>query len=186
MKPLAGLVVVMVLGVACAACSHSEVPAQPAQSASPPPPESAPPPPPPASAIPMTAPASGGSMADPAAAHAGGPTLYQMMQRPGFAGAFDAMDGAASLPAWARHGGVALPVQRVTVDGQPRRLAQTCEAQGCQTGTLLLLMNPSTRSMQGLLVQVSGSAGARVRQLKWLGKPDPAAQAFLQSRLARD
>lgn len=175
MKQLATLTVAALFGVACAACSKSPAPATAPVA-----------PAPPASAIPMHAPTPGAAAGAAEAPPANGPSLDRIMQRPGFAQAFDAMDGAAALPAWAKQGGTASPSQHVEVDGKGMWLAQSCATQGCRNGELLVLIDPAARSMQGVLVQESGDAGASVRQLKWLGKPDATVQAFLQGRLGHE
>lgn len=169
MKQLSKLIAVTLFGAACAACSSSQPPTAPVASA------------PPASAIPMTAPVAGASVDATIAPPASGPTLDQIMQRPGFTQAFEAMEGASALPAWAKHGGVYAPSQRVEVGGKTMWLAQACETQACQSGELLVLIDPTEHAMQGVLVQVSGDAGARVRQLTWLGEPDAAVQAVLNA-----
>ncbi|HET7930748.1 MAG TPA: Ivy family c-type lysozyme inhibitor [Rhodanobacteraceae bacterium] len=175
MKQMARLIAVMVFGAACAACSKSQAPAAPPVSSAPP-----------ASAIPLHAPAASASADAAAAAPANGPSLAKIMQRPGFAQAFAAMDGAVDLPAWARQGHGDAPSQRVEVDGKTQWLAQACEAQACQSGELLVLIDPAAHAMQGVLVQQSGDAGASVRQLKWLGKPGAEMQAFLKGHLAHE
>lgn len=139
-----------------------------------------------ASAIPMQAPASGASSAAAIAPPSQGPALGVILQRPSFAKAFADMDGASSLPAWAKSSDTSAPTEKVQVDGQTMWLAHACEATDCQTGQLFLLIDLPNHTMQGLLVETSGGAGASVQKFTWLGKPDAAAQAFLKGKLARD
>ncbi|MGH8184258.1 MAG: Ivy family c-type lysozyme inhibitor [Rhodanobacteraceae bacterium] len=139
-----------------------------------------------ASAIPMQAPAANASSAVPIAPPSHGPALGVILQRPSFAKAFAGMDGASSLPAWAKPGNTATPTAKVQVGGQAMWLAHTCETTSCQTGQMLLLVDPATHTMQGLLVETSGTAGASVQKLTWLGKPDAATQAYLKGKLAHD
>lgn len=173
MKQLAKLTVAAIVGVACAACSNAPAPATPPVASAAPP----------ASVIPMHAPVAGDSADAAAAPRATGPTLAQFMQRSGFAQAFDAMDGASTLPAWTRQGGVDSPSQRVEVDGKTMWLAQACETQACQGNELLVLIDPAAHALHGVLVQESGDAGASVQQLKWLGQPDANVQAFLKGHV---
>jgi Inhibitor of vertebrate lysozyme (Ivy) len=175
MNVVARFSVVVVLGLACAACSHDRSAAQT-------PPASAAPTAPPASAIPMSAPASAAAVTPPVA----GPALSLLMRRPGFASAFSAMDGAASLPAWTKQGGDdSTPSERVQVDGKTMLLAHACDPADCGSGRLLLLIDTQSRAMQGVFVEDSGSAGASVQQIIWLGKPDAATQAFLKDHLTQ-
>lgn len=178
MKTISKMLAVASFGALCAACSPSQPPATQPEA-------SAPPPAPAASAIPLQPPAPAASTAE-AVAPTRGPTLSAMLQRPAFAEAFHAMDGADALPAWARDGGVSSPSQRVEIDGTPMWLAESCESEGCQDGRLLLLFDGQRHLMQGLLIDVSGQPGARVQQLVWLGHPDAMTQAFLKAQSASD
>lgn len=183
MSLIAKLSVAVVLGVACAACSsNNATPASSAPAASASSVNAAPP----ASAIPMTAPAAGASSSAPVATPANGPSLTEAMQRPGFAKAFQEMDGASELPAWVKTGGVSTPSSRVTVDGNAMWLAEACQTTDCKGDQLFLLIDPANHLMQGLFVETSGSEGASVRKLVWLGKPDAAMQEFLKDRAAKD
>lgn len=179
MPSFAKLLVLATLATVCVACSQQ----QPASSAAA---GGAAPSAPPVSAIPLQAPPAGAaSTAAPRAIAAAGPTLAEMLKRPGFATAFAAMDGAASLPAWAKGADGATPMQRVEVDGKPMLFARVCEAGACNGGQMLLLIDGPDHALFGLLVHSSGDAGASVRQWTLLGKPDDAAQAWLKGQLAQ-
>lgn len=184
MSLIAKLSVVTMLGLACAACSSNN--GTPASSAAPVASASSASMAPPASAIPMTAPVAGASSTAPVAAPGNGPSLTQAMQRPGFAKAFEEMDGASALPAWVKTGGVSTPASKVTVDGKTMWLAEACQTADCKDDQLFLLIDPENHSMQGLFVENSGSAGASVRKLVWLGKPDAATQEYLKDRITKD
>lgn len=177
MSSISKFVVTAAFALACAACSQqpatTSAPAGAIASAAPP-----------ASAIPLTAP--GASAATPRAATAPGPSLAEMLKRPGFARAFDAMDGASTLPAWAKGAGAATPSQHVEVGGKSMLLAHVCESTDCNDGQLFVLVDPADHVLQGVLVQSSGSAGASVQQLAWLGKPGPDAQAYLKGQAAHE
>lgn len=167
--------VAVVLVAAVAACSQAPAPATPSA-----PVTRAPTGP----VIPLHAPASAAATA--AAAADTGPSLAQLLQRPGFARALHALDGATALPAWVEHGATAMPSEHVEVAGRPLWIAEACADRACESGRLLLLVDPVDHSLRGLLVDVSGAAGAQVQQLTWLGHPDPAAQAFLKARMGSD
>lgn len=167
-------VALVVLGAACAACSQQ----QPATSA----PTSAAASAPAVSAIPLKAPGAAG--ADAAAVGVQGPSLADMLKRPAFATAFNAMDGAASLPAWVKGEGTATHLQHVQVGGKPMLLAHACATIDCNGGQVYLLIDGPDHVIQGVLVQASGDAGASVQQLTWLGKPDADAQAWLKGQMA--
>lgn len=186
MNPIVKLAVVAAFGATCAACSHGGAPAQAAKPSAAPASSRAPTPTPSGPVISMVAPASGTSSSALTSPPVTAPTLAESMQRPAFAEAFDAMDGASSLPAWTKRGGVALASKRVEVDGESMWLAQTCQAQGCQTGRLFVLIDPATHAMHGLLVKASGRAGAHVQRLTWLGKPDATVRSFLKQHVSND
>lgn len=139
-----------------------------------------------ASAIPLQAPTSGAAAAAAIAPPANAPALSTIMQRPSFQQAFAAMDGAAALPAWAKTGGGTDALSsKVQLDGQTVWLAHACKTAACPDGQLYLLVNPAARTMQGLFLESSGTAGASVQKFTWLGKPDAATQAYLRDQAAR-
>jgi hypothetical protein len=175
------LSVVVLSGVACAACSNDNT--SPAAASAPA--ASSVAHPPAASAIPMQAPAAGSSSKTPAPPPlANGPSLAVILQRPSFAQAFADMDGASALPEWAKGGNDSAPSVRVQVEGRTMWLSHVCQAADCQGGQLFLLIDPAQHAMQGLLVEASGGTVDSVRKLTWLGKPDAAVQAFLKAQMA--
>lgn len=173
------LVIPAVLGLAGVACSQQ----QPASSA--PVASSGSAAGPAVSAIPLTAPAPGVTADSPVTHAVQGPSLEEMLKRPAFAKAYQTMDGASTLPDWASHGSPT-PSQRVEVEGKPMLLAQACKASDCAGEQMLLLVDAPDHVLQGVLVSSSGSAGASVQQLAWLGQPDATVQAFLRSQLNHD
>ena len=82
------------------------------------------------------------------------------------------------------HGGASLPSRRVQVNGTPMVLMHTCATAACKGGELYVLVDPAAHALHGLLIEDSGTAGASVQQLTWLGKPTAAVQAFLKQQLA--
>ncbi|TAN07023.1 MAG: hypothetical protein EPN38_06940 [Rhodanobacteraceae bacterium] len=184
MNLIVKLSVVALLGAACAACSNPNQ--APATSTPATPAPTTPSQTPAASAIPMqAAPAAGASAATTVAPPATGPALGTIMQRPSFQQTFAAMDGAASLPDWARTGGgTNTPSSKVQLDGQTVWLAHACQTSACADGQLYLLVNPVAHTMQGLFIESSGTAGASVQKLTWLGKPDAATRAYLKGQAA--
>lgn len=177
MSSISKLLVLAVLVATCAACSQQQPAASAPASATV---SSAPP----ASAIPLVAPGASAAMSH--AATAPGPSLAEMLRRPGFSRAFDAMDGASALPAWAKGAAAATPSQRVEVAGKSMLLAHVCEATDCSGGQMFVLIDPADHVLQGVLVQNTGSTGASVQQLAWLGKPGADVQAFLQGQMTHE
>lgn len=179
MNPFVKLLLVAVLGAACAACSNSNQASAPAGSA-PAAAGSAPA----ASAIPLQAPESGASAGVEVTPPVNGPTLADFLRRPSFQQTFAALDGAAALPAWAKAGGGNdAPASKVEVGGQSVWLTHACETSACQGGQLYVLIDTAAHTMQGLFVESTGSTGATVQKLTWLGKPDAAAQAYLKAQV---
>lgn len=183
MKSIVKVSSVALLGLAAAACSSGHHSATPVASAS----SSAAPAP--VGSIKLHAPAASAAVAvagerGSTAPTAPGPELAGMLKRPGFAHAFEAMDGASALPAWIKSGGVSQPSEQVQVGGKSMWLANACEDAGCGSGRVLVLIDQQDRKLQGVFVQGSGSSGASVQQYTWLGDPDAAAKAFLQGRVA--
>lgn len=183
--PFAKLTLMALAGVTCAACSsHPDVPAPTASA----PPTSTSVAALVASAIPMQASASGAtSVAPPSSAlPSRAPSLRVILQRPAFAKAFAAMDGASALPAWVNTADQSQPSTLVQVGDQAMWLSRVCGVSGCQGGQLFVLTDPAAQKMQGLLVVADGTPGATVRQLTWLGQPDAALQSFLKAQTNRD
>lgn len=114
------------------------------------------------------------------------PSLRVILQRPAFAKAFAAMDGASALPAWVNTADQSQPSTRVQVGDQAMWLSRVCGVSGCQGGQLFVLTDPAAQKMQGLLVVADGTPGATVRQLTWLGQPGAALQSFLKAQTNRD
>ena len=177
----------LVAALACTACSQgSQGPAAPASSASSP-------------AVPATqAPpagaattASGHAVAATAARPAGVPIyLFDLLQRPDFTQALDALHGAQALPPWVRTGGTATPVQTVQVDGRPMLLATACKPHDCPTERVALLYDAQGRAMWGLFAQrpenlppAVDPADSSQDRLTWLGGPDPRRRELLRAAL---
>lgn len=113
--------------------------------------------------------------------------LYDLMQKPAFASAFAAMDGAGALPAWVRKGGTATPVETVHVQDASRLLAQACKPHACPSEQVALLYDPVAHVLQGVFVNdpVPGTDSAISDQATWtwLGKPDAAVKQWLKQRV---
>lgn len=180
MRSSSKLFVVAAFGLICVACStQHDAPPPPVASSAPSRPVD--PSAPPVSAVPMHLPTSG----TPSISPPHGPTLSDAMRRPSFEKSFAAVEGASSLPAWVRTGGVATPSTKVQVDGKTMWLAHACETAACRDSQLFLLIDPAAHTIQGLFVEASGSAKASVQKFTWVGKPDTAEQAFLKDQLGR-
>jgi Inhibitor of vertebrate lysozyme (Ivy) len=182
MRGFMKLAAVTALCVAAAACSNDHSTPEPHVSA----PISSATVLPASSAIPMHAPAAGASSvtAAPVVPQLNAPALSVILRRPVFAQAFAAMGGASSLPTWVRTGDSSAPSMRVKVDGRTMWLSHVCKAADCRGDQLFLLTDPARHTMQGLFLEMSGPAGASVRKLVWLGKPDTAERTFLAAQPA--
>ncbi len=113
--------------------------------------------------------------------------LSDLMQNPGFAGAFDDMDGVEGLPDWVRQGGTATPAHTVTVAGHAYLMAQACKPHDCPGEQIVLLYDKADTGMQGVFVRDPApgvDAGVSDQaQFTWLGKPDDATRAWLKKAL---
>lgn len=180
MKP-AMLACALTAALACAACSRQPEAAPPTASSAG------------APAAPTHA-ASAAAPAAPVAAvakQASAPIyLFDLLQRPDFAKALDALQGAQALPAWVRKGGTATPVQDVQVDGKPMLLASACKPHDCPTERVALLYDAQDHAMWGLFAQRPENLSPAVDpgdsaqdKLTWLGAPDKPRRALLRNAL---
>ena len=167
--------------LACTACSQGSQPPAPAAPASAP-----------------TAPATQAPLpagAATTAATAATPTvppiyLFDLLQRPDFVKALDALRGVQDLPDWVRQGGTATPVQVVQVDGRPMQLATACKPHDCPTERVALLYDAQDHAMWGLFAQRPEDLAPAVDpddssqdQLTWLGTPDERRKQLLHDAL---
>lgn len=137
------------------------------------------------------APAPGGSTAEASSASepiAKGPYLFDLLQQPDFAAAFQAMEGTKDLPEWTRQGGTSTPAQQVTVDGKTLQAASGCKPHDCPSERIVLLYDEKTHGMWGVFARRQGEAPADVSdgsndQLTWLGRPDDALKDALKKKL---
>lgn len=166
--------------LACAACSQGpQTAVAPASSAS-------------AAGTPAGAMTAAGHAATTAAMPpAPAPTyLHDLLQRPDFVKALDALHGAQGLPPWVRKGGTATPAQTVQVDGKPMLLATACKPHDCPTERVALLYDAQDCAMWGLFAQRPEDLSPAVDpddssqdQLTWLGAPDQARRELLRDAL---
>lgn len=114
--------------------------------------------------------------------------LHDLLEKPAFADAFHAMDGADDLPDWVSKGGTATPAQTVEVNGKALLEAQACKPHDCPSERILVLYDQDAGAMQGVFVRDSASdADAGVSdqaRMTWLGEPDQATKAWLKQQLA--
>ena len=101
-----------------------------------------------------------------------------MEQQPAYLTAWKKMVAGEELPAWVNtftktQGAVAAPVKTIPVAGQPYTLGWICKPHDCGGNEVYALSAPEARQAWGLLI----SDGKR----RWLGKPDAAIQAAIQS-----
>jgi hypothetical protein len=101
-----------------------------------------------------------------------------MEQQPAYLTARKKMVAGEKLPAWVNtftktQGAVAAPVKTITVAGRSYTLGWICKPHDCGGNEVYALFDPEARQAWGLLI----SDGKR----RWLGKPDAAVQAAIQS-----
>lgn len=145
---------------------------------------------PPAPAISSTtaAASSQASALDSRAAAADGPYLFDLLQRPDFAAAFQALSAARDLPEWTRQGGTSTPAQNVTADGKRLLEAAGCKPHDCPSERIVLLYDEQTHAMWGVFARRQGEAPADVSddsndQLTWLGEPGDQLKDALKKKL---
>ncbi|WNL47762.1 Ivy family c-type lysozyme inhibitor [Dyella sp. BiH032] len=117
-----------------------------------------------------------------------GPYLFDLLQRPDFAAAFQALAGAKELPEWTRQGGTSTPAQNVTVGSKTLQAASGCKPHDCPSERIVLLYDEKTHDMWGVFARRQGEAPADVSdtsndQLTWLGEPDEQLKDALRKRL---
>lgn len=117
-----------------------------------------------------------------------GPYLFDLLQQPDFAAAFQALAGGKDLPEWTRQGGTSTPAQKVTVDGKTLQAASGCKPHDCPSERIVLLYDEKTHGMWGVFARRQGEAPADVSdssndQLIWLGEPDDQLKDALKKRL---
>lgn len=117
-----------------------------------------------------------------------GPYLFDLLQQPDFAAAFQSMSGAKELPEWTRQGGTSTPAQKVTVDGKTLQEASGCKPHDCPSERIVLLYDEKTHGMWGVFARRQGEAPADVSdssndQLTWLGEPDDPLKDALKKKL---
>ncbi len=79
------------------------------------------------------------------------------------------------MPAWVRHGaGPSAPCRVLPQEGVNWVLLNTCKIRDCGDNHLVILFNPPTREIYGM-AQLN-------KKTVWLGKPNPAQKALLESQ----
>lgn len=117
-----------------------------------------------------------------------GPYLFDLLQQPDFAAAFQALAGAKDLPEWTRQGGTSTPAQHLTVDGKDLQAASGCKPHDCPSERIVVLYDEKTHAMWGVFARRQGEAPADVSdssndQLTWLGEPDDKLKDALKKKL---
>jgi hypothetical protein len=112
------------------------------------------------------------------AAEADGPYLFDLLKQQTYLSAWKAMLAGETVPAWVgkyakTFDGPSSPSKTVSVGGESDTLAWVCKAHDCGDNQLHVLFSPDGKRAWGLLV----TGGQR----RWLGKPDAAIQAAIQS-----
>lgn len=137
------------------------------------------------------APAAGSSAAEASSSAepvAKGPYLFDLLQQPDYAAAFQSMAGAKDLPDWTRQGGTSTPAQQVTVDGRTLQVAAGCKPHDCPSERIVLLYDGKAHRMWGVFARRQGEAPVDVSdrsndQLTWLGEPDDSLKDALKKKL---
>lgn len=136
-------------------------------------------------------PAPGGSAATAASSAPpadAGPYLFDLLQRPDFAAAFQALSGARDLPDWTHQGGTSTPAQKVMVEGKSLLAVGGCKPHDCPSERIVLLYDENTHAMWGVFARRQGEAPADVSddsndQRSWLGEPDDQLKDALKKKL---
>jgi hypothetical protein len=112
------------------------------------------------------------------AAEADGPYLFDLLKQPTYLAAWNGMLAGEQVPPWvAKYAktfdGPSSPSKQVLVGAETYTLAWVCKAHDCGDNQLHVLFSPNGKRAWGLLI--TG------QQRSWLGKPDAAIQAAIQS-----
>lgn len=116
--------------------------------------------------------------------------LFDLLKRPDFMKALDALHGEQALPAWVRQGGTATPVQTVQLGGKDMSLATACKPHDCPTERVALLYDAQGHAMWGLFAQRAENLPPAIDpgdssqdKLTWLGEPGPTQRELLRNAL---
>jgi hypothetical protein len=109
-----------------------------------------------------------------------GPYLFDLLKQKPYLAAWNAMLAGTSLPTWVKNyaktfDGPSSPSKDVPIQGKVYTLGWVCKAHDCGDNQLHVLFAPGAAQAWGLLT-LSG-------QQKWLGNPDAAIQAAINSNL---
>ncbi len=109
-----------------------------------------------------------------------GPYLFDLLKQKPYLAAWNAMLAGTSVPAWVKNyaktfDGPSNPSKDVPIQGKVHTLGWVCKAHDCGDNQLQVLFAPGAAQAWGLLT-TSG-------QQQWLGNPDAAIQAAINSNL---
>ena len=109
-----------------------------------------------------------------------GPYLFDLLKQKPYLVAWNAMLAGASVPAWVKNyaktfDGPSSPSKDVPIHDKVYTLGWVCKAHDCGDNQLHVLFAPDAAQAWGLLT-TSG-------QQQWLGNPDAAIQAAINSNL---
>jgi hypothetical protein len=110
-----------------------------------------------------------------------GPYLFDLLKQPSYLSAWKAMLKGETVPAWVANyaktfDGPSTPAKDVPVGGETYTLGWVCKAHDCGDNQLYVLFSPGGNQAWGLLI----AAGD---QRQWLGGPDAAIQAAIESNV---
>jgi hypothetical protein len=110
-----------------------------------------------------------------------GPYLFDLLKQPSYLAAWKAMLKGATVPAWVASyaktfDGPSSPAKDVPVGSETYTLGWVCKAHDCGDNQLYVLFSPDGGQAWGLLITAGG-------QRQWLGAPDAAIQAAIESNM---
>lgn len=110
-----------------------------------------------------------------------GPYLFDLLKQPSYLAAWKAMLKGETVPGWVANyaktfDGPSTPTKNVPVGSETYTLGWVCKAHDCGDNQLYVLFSPGGKQAWGLLI----TAG---NQRKWLGHPDVAIQAAIESNV---
>jgi hypothetical protein len=108
-----------------------------------------------------------------------GPYLFDLLKQQSYLAAWKAMLKGETVPPWVAgyaktFDGPSAPAKYVPVGGESYTLGWVCKTHDCGDNQLYVLFSPDGKTAWGLLI-TGGD------QRKWLGHPDAAIQAAIQS-----
>jgi inhibitor of lysozyme (Ivy) len=107
------------------------------------------------------------------------PFLFDLLEKDSYLKAWNAMLAGATVPPWVKNyaksfDGPANPSKDIAVGGETYTLAWVCKTHDCGDNQVYVLFAPGARQAWGLLLSPGDKR-------TWLGAPDPAIKAAIES-----